>query len=74
MKVWLCKMDKSYESRISSILSLLNSAVAVLEVTYRALIYVNGVVTLFLPPRAEQTIMTSKDSVHLRSDEVKIYN
>jgi hypothetical protein len=63
-------MDESHESRISSILSLLNIGVAVFEVTYRGLIYVNGIVTLFL--RAEQTIITSKDSVHLRIDEVSI--
>jgi hypothetical protein len=67
-------MDKSYEYRISSILSLLNNVVAVFEVTYRGLIYVKGIVTLFLPPRAEQTIIASKDSVHLRFGEVSISN
>jgi hypothetical protein len=50
----VCKMDKSCVSKISSISSLLNSEVAVIEVTFRGLIYVNGIVTLFLPPRAEQ--------------------
>jgi len=67
-------MTKTYESQISSILSLLNSGVAVFEVTYWHLIYVNGIMTLFLPPRAEQIIIKSKDSIHLRSDEVSVSN
>jgi hypothetical protein len=65
-------MDKTYESKISSILSLLNIAMAIFEVTYWGLIYVNGIMSLFLPPRAEQIIVPSKDSVHLRFDEVSI--
>jgi len=65
-------MDKTYESKISSILSLLNRAVAVFEVTYWGLIYVNGIMSLFLPPRSEQIIITLKDSIHLRFDEVSI--
>jgi len=67
-------MAKTYESKISSILSLLNSAVAVFEVTYWGLIYVHGIMTLFLPPRAGQIVIISKDSIRLSSDEVSISN
>jgi hypothetical protein len=40
-------VDKSCVSKMSSILSLLNSKVAAIEVTYRGLIYVNSKVALY---------------------------